>query len=71
VQALREGWIAGAGVDVFDQEPLPEHHVLRSLPNLVATPHLGYVSKANYQTYFAQAVENIEAYLAGDCIRQL
>jgi phosphoglycerate dehydrogenase-like enzyme len=71
VQALREGWIAGAGVDVFQEEPLPRDHVLRSTPNLLATPHLGYVTRANYSTFYREAVENIQAFLNGAPIRVL
>ncbi|WP_432153954.1 D-2-hydroxyacid dehydrogenase family protein [Streptomyces tricolor] len=69
--ALHEGRIAGAGVDVFDIEPLPADHPMRSAPRLLATPHLGYVSHANYATYYGQAVENIQAYLAGAPVRRL
>ncbi|POX43087.1 hydroxyacid dehydrogenase [Streptomyces sp. Ru73] len=69
--ALREGWIAGAATDVFDQEPLPADHPYRSLPNLLATPHLGYVTRRNYEVYFQQAVEDITAFLAGTPVRQL
>ncbi|GHH12098.1 D-2-hydroxyacid dehydrogenase family protein [Streptomyces rubradiris] len=69
--ALHEGRIAGAGVDVFDIEPLPTDHPMRTAPRLLATPHLGYVSQANYTTYYGQAVENIQAYLAGSPIRRL
>ncbi|MFC8435926.1 D-2-hydroxyacid dehydrogenase family protein [Streptomyces sp. NPDC057253] len=69
--ALHEGRIAGAAVDVFDTEPLPADHPLRTAPRLLATPHLGYVSQANYTTYYGQAVENIEAYLAGSPVRRL
>ncbi|MFI9757608.1 D-2-hydroxyacid dehydrogenase family protein [Streptomyces sp. NPDC051963] len=69
--ALHEGRIAGAGVDVFDTEPLPADHPMRTAPRLLATPHLGYVSQANYATYYGQAVENIQAYLAGSPLRQL
>lgn len=69
--ALREGRIAGAAVDVFDTEPLPAGHPMRSAPRLLATPHLGYVSELNYRTYYTQAVENIEAHLAGAPIRRL
>ncbi|MFH8683883.1 D-2-hydroxyacid dehydrogenase family protein [Streptomyces lydicus] len=71
LQALRENWIAGAGLDVFDQEPLPADHPLRTLPNVLALPHLGYVTRRNYEGYFQQAVENITAFLAGTPIRQL
>ncbi|GLF93226.1 D-2-hydroxyacid dehydrogenase family protein [Streptomyces yaizuensis] len=69
--ALREGAIAGAGVDVFDVEPLPPGHPMRTVPRLLATPHLGYVSQANYTTYYGQAVENIQAFLAGAPVRRL
>jgi phosphoglycerate dehydrogenase-like enzyme len=71
VRALRERWIAGAAVDVFEEEPLPGDHVLRTLPNLLATPHLGYVTRANYAAYFREAVEDIRAYLDGAPIRVL
>ncbi|WP_338908052.1 D-2-hydroxyacid dehydrogenase family protein [Streptomyces nigra] len=69
--ALHEGRIAGAGVDVFDVEPLPADHPMRTAPRLLATPHLGYVSQANYRTYYGQAVEDIQAYLAGSPVRRL
>ncbi|MFI2200874.1 D-2-hydroxyacid dehydrogenase family protein [Streptomyces sp. NPDC020192] len=69
--ALREGRIAGAGVDVFDIEPLPADHPMRTAPRLLATPHLGYVSRSNYTTYYGQAVENIRAYLTGSPVRLL
>ncbi|MFI8298277.1 D-2-hydroxyacid dehydrogenase family protein [Streptomyces nigra] len=69
--ALHEGRIAGAGVDVFDVEPLPADHPMRTAPRLLATPHLGYVSQTNYRTYYGQAVENIQAYLAGSPVRRL
>ncbi|GAA2250150.1 D-2-hydroxyacid dehydrogenase family protein [Streptomyces indiaensis] len=69
--ALHEGRIAGVGVDVFDIEPLPADHPMRTAPRLLATPHLGYVSRANYATYYGQAVENIQAFLAGSPIRLL
>ncbi|MGU3463449.1 D-2-hydroxyacid dehydrogenase family protein [Methylobacterium sp. C33D] len=71
VQALAEGWIAGAGLDVFETEPLPADSPFRRLPNVLALPHLGYVSRNNYRTFFTQAVEDIEAWLAGAPIRQL
>ncbi|QKW28699.1 D-2-hydroxyacid dehydrogenase family protein [Streptomyces seoulensis] len=68
---LREGRIAGAGLDVFDTEPLPTDHPLRTAPRLLATPHLGYVSRANYERYYGQAVEAIGAWLSGTPIRVL
>ncbi|MDI6101358.1 D-2-hydroxyacid dehydrogenase family protein [Actinoplanes sp. NEAU-A12] len=69
--ALRAGSIAGAAIDVFDTEPLPLDDPWRTAPRLLATPHLGYVSRANYELYFRQAVEAVEAYLAGAPIRLL
>jgi phosphoglycerate dehydrogenase-like enzyme len=69
--ALREGRIAGAGLDVFDVEPLPADHPMRTAPRLLATPHLGYVSAANYRTYYGQAVEDIDAFLNGSPVRRL
>ena len=71
VQALEEGWIAGAGLDVFETEPLPADSPFRRLPNVLALRHLGYVSRNNYRTFFTQAVEDIEAWLAGPPIRRL
>ena len=71
IAALKAGRIAGAGVDVFDVEPLPPAHPMRTAPRLLATPHLGYVSRSNYATYYGQAVENIQAFLAGTPVRRL
>ncbi len=71
LRALRENWIAGAGLDVFEQEPLPAGHPLRTLPNVLALPHLGYVTRRNYEGYFQQAVEDITAFLAGSPVRRL
>ncbi|MEV0227925.1 D-2-hydroxyacid dehydrogenase family protein [Nonomuraea sp. NPDC050786] len=69
--ALQAGQIAGAGLDVFETEPLPAGHELRTLPNVLATPHLGYVTELNYRTYFREAVEDIDAFLAGAPVRRL
>lgn len=71
IQALHENWIAGAGLDVFDLEPLPQDHPFRTMPNVLATPHLGYVTEKNYTTYYEEAVEDIQAYLDGRVIRSL
>ena len=71
VRALEEGWIAGAGLDVFETEPLPADSPFRHLPNVLALPHVGYVTLNNYRTFFTQAVEGIEAWLAGAPIRLL
>ncbi|MDO9712060.1 D-2-hydroxyacid dehydrogenase family protein [Paracraurococcus lichenis] len=71
VAALQERRIAGAGLDVYDQEPLPPDHPLLAAPNTVLTPHLGYVTEENYRAYFAGAVEAIEGYLAGRPVREL
>lgn len=71
VEALVERRIAGAGLDVFDREPLPVDDVLRGLDNVLATPHLGYVARDNYRTYFREAVEDIAAFLAGAPVRVL
>ncbi|MFE9933345.1 D-2-hydroxyacid dehydrogenase family protein [Streptomyces sp. NPDC005533] len=71
LDALHEGRIAGAGIDVFDIEPLPAGHPLRSAPRLLATPHLGYVTRSNYATYYGEAVEDIRAFLDGSPVRVL
>jgi phosphoglycerate dehydrogenase-like enzyme len=68
--ALREGRI-GAAVDVFEEEPLPPDSPWRSLPNLVTTPHLGYVSERNYHMYFSCVVEAIDGWLRGSAVRVL
>ncbi|GJD43493.1 Hydroxypyruvate reductase [Methylobacterium cerastii] len=67
--ALAEGRIGGAGLDVFEIEPLPADSPWRSLPNLLALPHLGYVSEANYRTYFTEAVADIQGFLDGAPVR--
>jgi phosphoglycerate dehydrogenase-like enzyme len=69
IAALKERRIAGAGLDVFDREPLPPGHAFRTLDNVVATPHLGYVTEETYRICYGEAVENIAAWLAGKPIR--
>jgi phosphoglycerate dehydrogenase-like enzyme len=71
IATLRAGKIAGAGLDVYDEEPLPADHPLRRLPNTVITPHLGYVTEETYQIFYSQALEDIRAFLAGAPVRVL
>jgi phosphoglycerate dehydrogenase-like enzyme len=65
VEALREGRLGGAALDVFDREPLPADHPFRTLPNVVATPHTGYVTEETYRVFFGDAARDIETWLAG------
>jgi len=65
VKALEDEKIAGAGLDVYDKEPLPQDHKLRFLPNALLLPHLGYVTVENYALFYTQMVENLESCLAG------
>ena len=69
IAALQTKSIAGAGLDVFDTEPLPLDHPFRTLDNVVITPHLGYVSEQNYRKYFPDIVEDIRAWLDGKPVR--
>ncbi len=69
IDALRQQRIAGAGLDVFDVEPLPAGHPLRSLSNTVLTPHIGYVSSEGYERYYNDALENILSFLDGKPVR--
>ena len=71
VRALREGRLAGAGLDVFDEEPLPPEHPFRHLPGTVITPHLGYVTEETYRLFYEEGLENVRAYLGGTPIRVL
>jgi len=71
VQALRSGTIAGAGLDVFDEEPLPANHPFKSLHNTLLVPHIGYVTEDQYRVRYSQTVEDIAAYLQGKPLRML
>ncbi len=67
--ALTTNVIAGAGLDVYEKEPLSENNKLRFLPNALLTPHIGYVTAENYQVYFTQMIESLEACVNGKPIR--
>ena len=67
--ACREGRIAGACLDAFSEEPLPAGHPFRTLPNVLASPHVGYVTSETYRVFFADVVEDVERWLAGDPVR--
>jgi phosphoglycerate dehydrogenase-like enzyme len=69
IEALKGGRLAYAGLDVYDQEPLPLNHPLRTAPNVILTPHIGYVTEENYRSSYPQIVENILGYLDGKPIR--
>ena len=69
VEALSKGWIAGAGLDVFGEEPVPASSPFRTLPNVLGAPHLGYVTEANYRVYYGEAAEDVAAFLDGAPIR--
>ncbi|MGV6874067.1 D-2-hydroxyacid dehydrogenase family protein [Pseudochelatococcus sp. B33] len=69
IEALQSGKLSAAGLDVFDREPLPADHAFRRLPNVVATPHLGYVTEETYRIYFRDAIEDIAAWLSGNPVR--
>ena len=69
VEALKSNQIAGAGLDVYDYEPLPDNHKLRFLPNALLLPHLGYVTAENYSIFYTQMLEDLEACVKGKPIR--
>ncbi|WP_122669492.1 D-2-hydroxyacid dehydrogenase family protein [Pseudomonas viridiflava] len=69
IKVLQQRHIAGAALDVFDIEPLPADHPFRTLDNVLATPHIGYVTENNYRTFYGQMIEAIQAWHAGSPIR--
>jgi len=71
VEALASGGIAGAGLDVFDEEPLPAGHPLLTAPRTVLSPHLGYVTDGGYEVFYGDAVEDIVSWQAGAPLRVL
>jgi phosphoglycerate dehydrogenase-like enzyme len=71
IEALSDRRIAGAGLDVFDREPLPARHELLTLENTVLLPHVGYVSEDAFRSMYAQAVEDIAAHVRGEPIRTI
>jgi phosphoglycerate dehydrogenase-like enzyme len=71
LEALHMGAIAGAALDVYDEEPLPSGHPLRNAPRTVLTPHIGYVTDDGYRVFYGEAVEDIAAFAAGHPVRVL
>ncbi|MDB9796029.1 D-2-hydroxyacid dehydrogenase family protein [Pelagibacteraceae bacterium] len=71
IKALEDEVIAGAGLDVYDKEPLPQDHKLRFLPNALLLPHLGYVTVENYALFYSQMVENLDSCIKGKPLRTI
>ena len=71
VEALKDEKIAGAGLDVYDQEPLPQDHKLRFLPNALLLPHIGYVTAENYSKFYFQMIESLESCLKSKPLRKI
>jgi phosphoglycerate dehydrogenase-like enzyme len=71
IEALESGHLGGAGLDVFDEEPLPANHAFRRLASVVATPHLGYVTEETYRIFYRDAVEDIAAWIDAKPVRGL
>lgn len=68
IQVLQDGTIGGAALDVYDVEPLPADHPLRSCPNCVLSPHIGYVTRETYDVYYGETVDAVRAYINGQAI---
>ena len=71
LKALQDRRIGGLGIDVFETEPLPPDHPYRTLPNVIATPHIGFVTEENYALLYREAFENLVAFLNGSPIRTI
>ena len=71
LKALKTQAIAGAGVDVFDIEPLPQDDPFRLLPNVISTPHVGFVTEENYKIFYQESLENLKAFIVGKPIRTI
>ena len=71
IEALENDEIAGAGLDVYNQEPLPQDHKLRFMPNAFLLPHLGYVTVENYSKFYLQMIENLESCMNNKPIREI
>ena len=69
IDTLKDEKIAGAGLDVYDKEPLPQDHKLRFLPNALLLPHIGYVTAENYSKFYLQMIENLEGCLKNKPLR--
>lgn len=71
IEVLKERKIAGAALDVFDIEPLPQDHPLRKLDNVLLSPHVGYISDENYEAFYSQTAENILNFIQGGNVKVL
>ena len=71
IEALENDYIAGAGLDVYEKEPLPQDHKLRFLSNALLLPHIGFVTAENYTKFYIQMMENLELCLKNKPIRQI